>query len=75
MGGEVIGMRMFGIPEDSVVSKLGLKHGDRLEAIDGEEVKDPEKALDAYVRMRTASTMNVRVTRQGEPVIIDYEIE
>jgi general secretion pathway protein C len=35
----------------------------------------PEKALEAYARLRTASNLNVKVNRRGQPMSIDYRIK
>jgi general secretion pathway protein C len=35
----------------------------------------PEKALEAYARLRTANNLNVKVTRRGAPMSIDYRIK
>jgi general secretion pathway protein C len=35
----------------------------------------PEKALEAYARLRTASNLNIKVNRRGAPLSIDYRIK
>jgi general secretion pathway protein C len=52
-----------------------LQNGDRLEAINGFEMASPEKALEAYAKLRTAESLNVKVTRRGAPVSIDFKIQ
>jgi general secretion pathway protein C len=72
--GKVVGIRLFGIRPDTMLGQLGLQNGDRLEAINGFEMASPEKALEAYAKLRTAESLNVKVTRRGQPVSIDFKI-
>ena len=73
--GKVVGVRMFGIRPDTLLGTLGLQNGDRLETINGFNMASPEKALEAYARLRTASGLNVKVNRRGAPVSIDFHIK
>ncbi|HLV68101.1 MAG TPA: type II secretion system protein GspC [Polyangiaceae bacterium] len=73
--GKVVGVRLFGIRPDTLLGSLGLQNGDRLESINGFNMASPEKALEAYARLRTANNLNVKVNRRGSPVSIDYRIK
>jgi len=73
--GKVVGVRLFGIRPDTLLGTLGLQNGDRLETINGFNMASPEKALEAYARLRTAGNLNVKVTRRGAPMSIDYRIK
>jgi general secretion pathway protein C len=73
--GKVLGIRLFGIRPDTLLGSLGIQNGDRLESINGFNMGSPEKALEAYARLRTATSLNVKVSRKGAPVSIDYKIQ
>jgi general secretion pathway protein C len=73
--GKVVGVRMFGIRPDTLLGTLGLQNGDRLETLNGFNMASPEKALEAYARLRTAQNLNVKVNRRGSPVSIDFHIK
>ncbi|HXR45262.1 MAG TPA: type II secretion system protein GspC [Pseudolysinimonas sp.] len=73
--GKVVGVRLFGIRPDTLLGTLGLQNGDRLETLNGFNMASPEKALEAYARLRTASQLNVKVNRRGSPVSVDYHIK
>jgi general secretion pathway protein C len=73
--GKVLGIRLFGIRPDTLLGTLGLQNGDRLEAINGFNMGSPEKALEAYARLRTASKLDVNVNRRGNPVAIAFNIK
>jgi general secretion pathway protein C len=73
--GKVLGIRLFGIKPDSLLGSLGLQSGDRLESINGFNMGSPEKALEAYARLRTASQLDVTVSRGGADVSIVHHIK
>ena len=73
--GKVLGIRLFGIRPETLLGTLGLQNGDRLEAINGFNMGSPEKALEAYARLRTAPELNVTVNRRGAPVSIVHHIK
>ncbi len=73
--GKVVGIRLFGIRPDTLLGTLGFQNGDRLESINGFNMASPEKALEAYARLRTASNLNVKINRRGQTQSIDYRIK
>lgn len=73
--GKVVGIRLFGVRPDTLLGTLGLQNGDRLETINGFNMGSPEKALEAYARLRTSPNLKVQVNRRGTPVTIDYRIK
>jgi general secretion pathway protein C len=73
--GQVIGVRLYGIRPDTLLGTLGIQNGDRLETINGFSMGSPEKALEAYARLRSAPGLKVQVNRRGQPVTIDYKIQ
>lgn len=74
-GGKIVGIRLFGIRSESLLHTLGIRSGDRLESINGFEMTDPQKALEAYGRLQTASNLKVRVNRKGKPTTIEFNIQ
>lgn len=74
-GDKVVGIRLFGIRPDSLLGTLGLENGDRLSSINGFEMSDPQKALEAYSKLKTAENITVAVNRHGKPVNIDFHIK
>lgn len=73
--GKVVGIRLFGVRPDTLLGVLGMENGDRLEKINGFEMASPEKALEAYARLRTADHLTVSVNRRGQAVNLDYNIK
>jgi len=74
-GDKVVGIRLFGIRPESLLGSLGIENGDRLQAINGFDMGDPQKALEAYTKLRTADHLTVAVNRHGKPVNIDFNIK
>jgi general secretion pathway protein C len=73
--GKVVGIRLFGVRPDTLLGTLGLQNGDRLEAINNFNMGSPEKALEAYATLRTASRLDVKVNRRGAPINIGFSIK
>ena len=73
--GRVVGIRMNGIRPDSLLGELGMQNGDRLQTINGFDMASPEKALEAYARLRTADKLTVSINRGGKNMNLDYNIK
>ncbi|HEY8086870.1 MAG TPA: type II secretion system protein GspC [Polyangiaceae bacterium] len=73
--GKVVGIRLFGVRADTLLGTLGMENGDRLEKINGFDMTSPEKALEAYARLRTADHLTISLNRKGSEQNIDYNIK
>jgi len=73
--GKVVGIRLFGVRNDTLLGVLGMENGDRLQSINGFDMTSPEKALEAYARLRTADHMTVSVNRKGSNMNLDYNVK
>jgi general secretion pathway protein C len=74
-GDKSSGIRLFGVKPDSLLGVLGMENGDRLQTINGFDMTNPEKALEAYARLRTADHLTVAVNRKGAATNLDYDIQ
>lgn len=74
-GDKMVGIRLFGIRSDSLLGTLGMENGDRLSSINGFEMTDPQKALEAYSKLRTSDHLTVAINRRGKPMNIDFNIK
>ncbi len=72
--GRVVGIRMNGIRPDTLLGVLGMQNGDSLQTINGFDMSSPEKALEAYARLRTADKLTVQISRGGKAMNLDYHI-
>jgi general secretion pathway protein C len=73
--GKVVGIRLFGVRNDTLLGVLGMENGDRLQTINGFDMTSPEKALEAYARLRTADHLTIQVNRKGADTNLDYNIK
>ncbi|MBL8602580.1 MAG: hypothetical protein JNK72_11715 [Myxococcales bacterium] len=73
-GGRVVGVQLFGVRGNSLLGRLGMQNGDVLNRINGLDIASPDRALEAYSRLRTSDHLQVSVTRNGTPVNIDFHI-
>jgi general secretion pathway protein C len=74
-GDRVVGVKVLGIKPGSLLSMLGIENGDRLETLNGFEMSNPEKMLEAYARLRSgADRLQIHLTRAGKPINVDYTI-
>ena len=73
--GKVVGIRMLNIRPETLLGKLGLQTGDMLKSINGFDMTSPEKALEAYAKLRTAPSIQVGIVRNGKPTNIDFNIK
>jgi general secretion pathway protein C len=74
-GDKMTGIRLFGVKPDTLLGVLGMENGDRLQTINGFDMTSPEKALEAYARLRTADHLTVQVNRKGANTNLDYNIQ
>jgi general secretion pathway protein C len=68
------GVRLSGIRSDSLFNMLGMKNGDVLQSVNGFALNDPEKALSALAKLRTAPKLNFQVERGGSAKGIDVTV-
>lgn len=72
--GRIVGVRLFGVRGNSLLGRLGMQNGDTLNRINGLDIASPDRALEAYSRLRTSDNLQVSLTRNGQPVNIDFHI-
>lgn len=72
--GQAAGMQVEGVQRGSLLERLGLQTGDRLEYINDVQLTDAGSVLRAYAQLRTAKQLLVRLTRNGKRTVIDVEV-
>lgn len=73
--GVATGFKLFGIRPDSFYSSCGFMNGDVIKTINGNDLSSPDKALDAYTKMKGASRAAIEITRTGKPVVLTITVE
>lgn len=74
-GISVDGFRFVGIQPDSVYEKLGFKVGDMIKSVNGEPVNSPTKAMEMYNLLKTTSSVQLGVERDGREERFNYNIQ
>jgi general secretion pathway protein C len=72
--GQVVGVKLYGIRRNSLLGKLGIQNGDLLKNINGMNMGSPDSALEAYSKLRSATDLNVAVTRRGQDMSLGFGI-
>ncbi len=73
--GKANGFKLYAIRPRSVYAKIGLMNGDTIHSINGFELTSPDKALEVYTKLRSASSLSVNATRRGKPISLSYSIK
>jgi general secretion pathway protein C len=70
------GAALYGLRPDSLLGMLGMENGDALKSVNGFEIgTDPSKAMEAYMKLKSAEHLSVSIMRRGKPVNIDVDIK
>ncbi len=72
--GVVQGFKLYGIRRNSLLGRLGLRNGDIVNSIGGVDMTSPDRALEAYTKLRNANHLTVTFTRRGRRQTLDYNI-
>ncbi len=74
-GERVIGVRLTRVTAGSLLPAVGLRKGDTIRSINGFDLTDPQSALQAYARLRSANNLAIAVQRGGKDMTIDLRIQ
>jgi general secretion pathway protein C len=72
--GKAAGFRLRGSRGGGLYAALGLKTGDTIRAVNGQEITGPDSALAAYASLRQGGTVALSVDRDGQPMKVEYAI-
>ncbi len=73
-GGKPAGFRLFAVRPDGPFAKIGLQNGDVVVSINGLEMSSPEKALEVYGKLKSASHLDLGLERNGKKITSGYTI-
>jgi general secretion pathway protein C len=72
--GESLGFRVFNIRPNSIFERMGLKNGDVIQNVNGNELRDPAKALSLLDTVGSASSIKIDLLRNAQPKTLSYAI-
>ena len=73
--GTTEGFKFYGIRRGSLPRLLGLKNGDLIKSINGEELDSMDKAMKLYTKLRRASNLTLTLERKGKAVNKEIQIK
>jgi general secretion pathway protein C len=72
--GKPYGFRLFAVRPEGPFAKIGLQNGDVIVSINGLEMTSPEKALEVYAKLKSASHLALGLERNGQKVAQEYVV-
>jgi general secretion pathway protein C len=72
--GRMTGFRLFAVHPNGPVAMIGMRAGDVITSINGLELATPEKVVEAFGKLRSASHLALRFERDGQKLTNDYII-
>jgi type II secretory pathway component PulC len=72
--GKPFGYRLFAIRADGPMAKLGLRNDDVLVSVNGLDIATPDRVLNAYSKLKTASQFALGLVREGRQISQEYVI-
>lgn len=72
--GKAAGFRFFAVRPDGPFALIGVQNGDIISSINGLEITSPEKALEVYAKLKSASHLSIGMDRNGTKLTKEYNI-
>ena len=73
--GQPDGLRLSGVRPGSLFTDIGLRSGDIITGVNGEQIQSVDDALRFYTSLREADNVSVQLRRGGAERTIEYQIE
>ena len=73
--GKMTGFKVIGIRSNSIFRHLGLKSGDVLKSVGGEELTTLNKALGLFDKLKSSDNVSIELDRRGKAQDIEYNIK
>ncbi len=72
--GQADGFKVFAIKPNSIFAKVGLKNGDVIRKVNGNDITSPEKAFQIFQELRNEKNLTIEISRRGQTQSFNYEI-
>jgi hypothetical protein len=69
------GFKLIGVRPNSLYRAIGIRSGDVIKQINGEELSSPGKALELFTKLQTSSGITLDIDRRGKSHTMNYTIE
>lgn len=74
-GGQPVGFRLRDVRAGGPFTKIGLREGDVIAAVNGLATNVPQNALAIYASLRRDAHLSVALERDGRPITAEYDIQ
>ena len=71
-GGKPRGFKIVGVRPGSLYSHVGVRSGDILKSVNGEEINSPTKALQLFEKLKNSDSVTLDVERRGRKQTLEY---
>ncbi|HEY4058945.1 MAG TPA: type II secretion system protein GspC [Kofleriaceae bacterium] len=68
------GIRISGVRTGSAFATLGLTNGDTLAAINNVSLTTADGAMNAFTKLREATSLELEIVRHGQPMTLKYRV-
>jgi general secretion pathway protein C len=72
--GKAAGFRLFAVRPEGPFAMIGMQNGDIISSINGLEITSPEKALEVYAKLKSASHLSLGMERNSQKITKEYNI-
>lgn len=72
--GKAAGLQVSDIAPDSIFERMGLMDGDIVQAVNNRQIRSPDDVVAFYQSLKSASRLNLLVTRDGRRTVLNYNI-
>ncbi len=69
------GFKLIGVKPNSLYRAIGIRSGDVLLQVNGQELSSPTKALELFNQLQTSNNITIDIMRQGQKHSLVYKIE
>jgi len=73
-GNSLKGFRITYVRKDSPFEKLGIRRGDTVKSINGQEINSYNAAFDLYKNLKSMDGLSLVIIRENEEMELEYEI-
>lgn len=72
--GQPAGLALQNIKPNSIFRRMGLRNGDVIMGVDGQDIRSVDDALKLYENLKASDNVNVQLKRRGQERTINYNI-
>ena len=73
--GKPDGLLLSHVQPNSIFKDMGLQNGDIVKGVNGKEIQSVDDALKFYDNLKSSTSVELQIERQGNPLSINYQIE